>query len=251
MTVSQLDFARALFAPGAPVPAGLLGPAGRPADRRFDVYRNNVASSLISALETAFPALRALLGTENFRRLATEHARRHPPRTPLLLEYGDEMPGFLAGFPPLKHLGYLPDLARLEIARRQSYHAADADPVDPAKIAGLREDRLLAARLAFAPAVRLIRSRWPVAAMRQAALDPNAPKPGAGGQNVLVARPDYDPTVTVLPPGGGTFLATLIDRRRIGEALETTFAAVPDFDLSTTLAILAAGAAVTGFSEDP
>ena len=34
--------------------------------RRFAVYRNNVIASLSDALETAFPAIRALLGTQIF-----------------------------------------------------------------------------------------------------------------------------------------------------------------------------------------
>ena len=62
MTVGQESFTEALLTPEHPVPDGLIDPAGRPAGKRFDVYRNNVAVSLTGALETAFPVIRKLVG---------------------------------------------------------------------------------------------------------------------------------------------------------------------------------------------
>jgi hypothetical protein len=251
MSGGQDGFAAALLDPARPAPDGLTRPGGAPAGRRFDVYRNNVASSLIAALETAFPALRALLGDAAFRRLATAHARRHPPRGPRLMLYGADMPEFLAGFPPLRHLAYLPDLARLELARRQSYHAADAAPVAAETFAALPPARLLAARLTLAPAVRLIRSRWPVGSIWQAATDPGAPRPGSGGENVLVTRPAFDPVTTVLAPGGGTFVAALTRGDTLGQAVAAAEAALPGFEPTATLGVLAAGGAITAITEDP
>ena len=39
----QAAFAAALLDPEAAVPGGLVDPLGRPAPKRFSVYRNNVA----------------------------------------------------------------------------------------------------------------------------------------------------------------------------------------------------------------
>ena len=49
MTVPQDDFVAALLRPDADVPLGLSDPEGRPAGKRFNVYRNNVAVSLKDA----------------------------------------------------------------------------------------------------------------------------------------------------------------------------------------------------------
>ncbi len=250
MSVTQHDFARAILDPKTPPPAGLTNPDGAPAAKRFDVYRNNVAVSLTEALETAFPVIRKLIGDENFKAVSGVYLRRHPPASPLMMFYGQDMPAFLEGFEPLAHLGYLPDIARLELAIRQSYHAADAPPLAPETLQALPPGRLMAARVGLAPAVRLVRSRWPVHAIWRYNSEPGAPKPEAGGQNVLVTRPDYDPQLTALAPGGGSFVAALMQSKRFSEAVDLAISQVPEFDLTALLGTLLAGAAITRLDED-
>jgi len=156
------EFSAALLDPARPAPAGLSDPAGRPAVKRFDIYRNNVTASLTEALEKSFPVLQKLLGEDFYSALAREFMREHPPQTPILSRYGDQMPAFLERFPPVAQLGYLPDVARLEQAIRESYHAADVAPADTSGLATMPADQLMAQKFAFAPAMRMLRSRWPV-----------------------------------------------------------------------------------------
>ena len=158
MIVDQSTFRAALLNPEAERPKGLTDGAGQPAGRRFDVYRNNVAVSLTEALETAFPVLRKLLGESNFKLLAAAFLRQHPPSSPLMMFYGAAFPAFLEGMEQLAHLKYLGDVARLELALRRAYHAADAAPIAPEALGALAPEELMAARLEFAPAVQLLRS---------------------------------------------------------------------------------------------
>jgi hypothetical protein len=65
----QSDFVTALLDPTAELPAGMIEPKGRPAAKRLDVYRNNVAASLSEALEIGFPVLVKLLGRKPSNRL--------------------------------------------------------------------------------------------------------------------------------------------------------------------------------------
>ena len=75
-----------------------------------------------------------------------------------MMLYGDAFADFLARFPPVANLGYLPDVARLEQALRESYHPADSDPIATGMLATMPKATLLLSRLRFAPALRLIRS---------------------------------------------------------------------------------------------
>ena len=52
-----------------------------------------------------------------------------PPRSPVLLEYGDSFPQFLRNIGQGAAADYLADVAELEAARTRAYHAADATPL--------------------------------------------------------------------------------------------------------------------------
>jgi len=242
MSVTQREFTMAVMDPAAAVPEGLLSPDGSGAGRRFNVYRNNVAVSLTDALEAAFPALVKLLGERNFKGLAGLFLRQHPPKTPILALYGDEMPGFLERLPQVAHLPYLSDVARLELALRRAYHAKDA-PVLLAESLAMDPVELMASRLRLHPATRIITSAFAVHDIWAYNMVEGAPKPSADAQSVLVTRPEFDPLRTVLPNGADIFLSALTDGLPFGAAVDTATDACPDFDLSVALAsCLTAGA---------
>lgn len=240
--MSQKDFRAALLDPDLPVPEGLADPAGGPAGRRFDVYRNNVTVSLTEALGQAFPVVRKLVGPDFFAAMAREHLRAHPPTSPVLMFYGQDMPAFLATFPPVAHLGYLPDMARLELALRQSYHAADVPPAREDDLARLDPDSLMATELGLAPSVRLIRSDWPIYSIWMANMRGTPPPTEARPESVLVLRPGFDPEPFLVSDQAARFLQTLIDGQTIGRAFEAS----GPFDLSATFALLLANGALAG-----
>lgn len=237
----QAAFHAAMMAPDAPVPPGLLAPGGRPAGRRFAVYRNNVAVSLTEALEATFPVVQALVGAEFFTAMAGVFLRAHPPASPVLAAYGAAMPAFLQAFEPVAGLPYLPDVARLELALCAAYHAADANPLRPDRLAGIDPLAFLDARLTLAPALRVIASDWPVVSIWRANAE-NGPPPAMAPEAALVTRPAFDPRVHALPPGGAAFLAALGAGQPLGAAAE---AAPEDFDLGALLSLLLAENAIT------
>ncbi|KEJ89960.1 HvfC/BufC N-terminal domain-containing protein [Sulfitobacter donghicola] len=235
MPVSQTSFRAALLDAEQPIPDGLVDGAGSPAGRRYAVYRNNVTVSLIEAMKVAFPLVRVLLGQQNFDSLVPMFVRAHPPSSPLMMHYGADFPAFLESFQPLEHLGYLGDVARLDLALRDSYHAADAIPFDanvlqqpPEVLAGLRLNR--------APSTLVLRSRWPIFDLWRRATATEAPAPRAQGQAILITRPEFDPAVHLLPTGAATWLNALLTDP-IGVAVEKAASAAKEFDFAETLTL--------------
>ncbi|WP_164516502.1 DNA-binding domain-containing protein [Minwuia thermotolerans] len=214
---------------------------GRQADR-FDVYRNNTFASLREVLANTFPAIVAIIGEDLFGRLSAAFVRHAPPRANHLLDYGAELPGFIALSEPLQRWPFLADVARLEWAVNAAYGAPEATPVDPSGLSGLAPVDLMALCLALHPSAALIASDWPVHAIRmnpQSAADPAAiqPRPEAA----LVARPETEVICLPLHPAEQAFLAALAEGRTLGEAAERCQQADPGFDLQGALARHLAG----------
>ena len=138
----QRAFARAL---GGDIDAVTDLELAPPRPERVNIYRNNHLVSLQEALSACFPVLERLVGPECFAAVAGIYVQRHHLDHGSLHGYGAAMPGFLAGIPELSGLPYLADIARLEWARQQAYHAAEPDGTSPVH-----------------PSVRLVESRFPI-----------------------------------------------------------------------------------------
>ncbi len=169
-------FARALLDVGAQVPAGVAGKTEPCRARRFGVYRNNVYASLIDVLAGRFPVVARLVGEEFFRAMARAFVEQAPPRSPVLLYYGEGFPDFVAGFEAARSVPYLADMAALEWARHAAYHAADATPLPLAELAAATE-RAGEAVFVLHPSLRLVRSLYPVVTIFELHGDDGDPQP--------------------------------------------------------------------------
>lgn len=248
---TQGAFARAVRDPGLPVPDGVTGPLrARPA-KRFAIYRNNVHANLIAVLEGRFPVVARLVGDAFFRATARVYIEQHPPASPVLMRYGASFADFLDGFPPVADTPYLGDVARLEWARNEAYHAADAMPLGADALQGVAPE---AERLAFTlhPSTQLVRSRFPVVTVWSANVRGEKPGPidaGSGGEDALVVRPALTVEVRRLPEGGADFIAALARGATLGQAAAEAARESPGFDLPVNLAGLIRSGAVTAFGQ--
>ncbi|MDK4713659.1 DNA-binding domain-containing protein [Rhizobium sp. CNPSo 4039] len=235
---TQSKFAAALIDPDLAVPDGLTAWNGRQPARRFGVYRNNVAIGLIGALASRFPAAERIVGEEFFAAMAHEFIRMHPPRSPLLLAYGDDFPDFAGSFEPAQEIPYLADVMRLEALRGRAYHAADAIPLDAALMATIEPAGLAELTFVPHPSASVARSAYPaitIWAMNTGEIE-LADINDWTGEDALVIRPQMIVEVHRLPPGGATFLEELFSGAALGQAYETALAEAANFDLSANLA---------------
>jgi hypothetical protein len=235
----QDEFADALLSAATPVPSSLKGAAVRRADRRFAVYRNNVAVSLVEALGARFPVVKRLVGDEFFSAMAHAFVVREPPLSPLLIHYGETFSAFIEAFDAARPLPYLADVARLEYARGRAYHAADVEPLPRAAFAALPSGRIGSARVTLHPSVGIIASRFPVLSIWEVNQDRAVRAvPHWGAEAAVVARPFFEVETRRIGAGTDAFLASLQGGSTIAEAVEMATAAASDFNASDGLAVL-------------
>jgi hypothetical protein len=243
----QHSFAAAVL--GLPAELPVRAATAARAESGLAVYRNNVMSSLIKVLAARFPAVRRLLGEDCFLESARRFIAAEPPRSPLLLEYGDRFPEFLRRDEAC--VGHIADLADLEVARGKAYHAADAASLPPQAFAAIPAERLAGLRLAFHPSVSLLQSRFPIVSLWQASQEAGGATLRQGRpEAALIARPMLEVEVWNLPPGGFAFLTVLRGGAAMAEAAEAAMDAAPDFDLAVNLSVLIKANIVTGLVED-
>jgi hypothetical protein len=236
----QRAFVRALLDPELPAPDGLTARHGLPPERRFAVYRNNLCVGLIDALAERFPVCLQLVGDEFFRAMAQRYVREFLPRTPMLFEYGDEFATFVASFAPARELPYLCDVARLEYAVGQAYHAENATPLAMDAVRALPLGRLEEATATLHPSTHVIASNYPVASIwrRHMSDEDLAPLALDHGEEALVVRPELTVVVALLPAGGSAFVDALKAGRTFEQAVTTAIGVAENFDLTACLQAL-------------
>jgi hypothetical protein len=245
----QREFSAPLLDPLLDCPGGLKAWNGSDPARRFAVYRNNVASSLVDSLADTFPVLQALVGEEFFRAMARVFIQTAPPGSPILAHYGAGFADFVAGFEPAQSLPYLADMARLEYARVQAYHAGDAEPVSQQALscAMAEPGRVTGLRVRLHPSVQVLQSDWAVLSLW--AEHQGGPAIDrlelAAPEEMLVLRRGLEVAVLLLAPGIADFVLALQRDLALGEAANQALQQHPAFALSASLALLLQHGAVT------
>lgn len=240
---------------GDPGPAAMaIAGDGLPPEARLAVYRHHVFTTLTDVLRAAYPAVCRLVDERFFAYAAHEFIRRSPPIGPCLVEYGGDLPGFLAAFPPCWHLAWLPDVARLEWALHRAAHADEPPPLAAARLAAVPPEAMPGLVFRFHPSASLLHSRWPVDLVWKGhrPVGPGAPVDlGAGGIRLEVRRLDGDAVMRTLGAAPFAFRRALHRGRSLAIAARTARAVDRDFDLAHALAELLAEGLLTDVSMAP
>ncbi|PIB58727.1 DNA-binding domain-containing protein [Pseudomonas sp. 2995-1] len=242
-------FTSALLAPDLPCPDGLFSSNGADPASRFAVYRNNVHSSLINALASAYPVTVQLVGDEFFRAMVGVYVQAHPPTSPLISDYGSTFADFIEGFDPASSVPYLADVARLERLRVRAYHAADTPAVSQqAALQQLQaQTELGALRLRLHPSLAVLNSAYAVVAVwaahqtegALATLDPYK------AQSALVLRQGLIVKVFAVDGGAVAFINSLNHGAALEMAVADALKACAEFDLHQCLSLLINHDAIT------
>lgn len=200
----------------------------------ISVYRNTIASGAMDALAATFATVQLMTGEAWFRAAAREFARANPPGDPALIIYGDTLPDWLADFPPAADTPYLAGVARLDWLWWQSWAAADAPLLDPARLAALPADSLNVVTLELHPTLRLATFTTSIPSLWLAHQSPmrsehhqllNQP------ERILFIRPGWHVQAHLVDPATCAFLEALLHGASILAAAECALAAEPECSL--------------------
>jgi hypothetical protein len=86
------------------------------------------------------------------------YVRAAPPTSPLLLDYGRDFPDFIERYEYAQSVPWLADVARIERAWLDAYHAPDVQPLMPHELAAIPSERVPNTVLKPHPATHFIRS---------------------------------------------------------------------------------------------
>ena len=220
------------------------------AAERLGIYRNNIYTGLSGALQNCFAVVHQLVGEDCFSQAARGYIRAHPSRCGYLQRFGAGFPAWLADLQATRGLAYLADVARLEWARQEVYHAAEAVPFDQAALADVAPADY--GRLCFriAPAVRWVQSRWPVQQIWELHQRPDQQDwtvdLDAGGQQVLVVRQGLRLHQQALELPALQLLELLARGVPLGAAVDQLLTADMVFDLQACLQDFIAMGVCTG-----
>lgn len=207
---------------------------------RIAVYRNNAREGFRKALLADYPVTEQLVGAECFRGLARAYLSEHPSRSGDLQGFGHELPAFLDSHYGGGEFAYLGDVARLEWAVAEALVAPDAEPASLNVLASIGAERLEALGLLLHPALRVVRSPYPILRIwrqHQAGTDvQDRIDLSAGGEAVVVLRNGERIELRSASDAEWSFLAALARSATLGDAVDAALAADLGFDLQRALA---------------
>lgn len=229
----ETRFAAALFKPGGGESGLAFRANGLSTARRLQVYRNNVFASLTGALRACYPVINRLVGERFFDSAAKHYIRDYPSTSGNLHEFGREYAGFIRAFPSAAELDYLADIARLEWAYQEVFHAPEPNAFGLDGLSSVPPDRYDELRFKLHPASRLLVSEYPILHIWQ------VNQPGCdgmvdlseGGVNLLVIRRGLAIQIEALSPAEHALLENLAQGHVMSYAAAHALKAEPELNL--------------------
>ncbi|HMK13812.1 MAG TPA: DNA-binding domain-containing protein [Burkholderiales bacterium] len=124
----QKEFQNYVFKRGERMEREVVGTRRASAKTRLGIYSGAYRLRLLEALDTDYPALRALAGDDEFEKLGYDYIESHPSPYYNMRWYGGELAEFLKITPPYNKHPALSEMAAFEWIMALAFDAPD-DPV--------------------------------------------------------------------------------------------------------------------------
>jgi hypothetical protein len=132
------------------------------ARERVAIYADAYFYRLLDVFKEDFPATLAALGEAHFHNLVTAYLIEYPPTEPSIAFAGCHLAEFLRQHPLGDQAPFVADLALLERILIESFHAADAAPLEAAAMSAIAPAEWPTLTMKLHPASRLLELEWHV-----------------------------------------------------------------------------------------
>jgi hypothetical protein len=139
-----------------------LAGANPTSDLPWRIHRNTIWQAWLDGMADAYPICRRLVGDDAFFHAARAYLLDHPPETAALKWIGAGFADHLANRQALTAIPYLPDMARLERAWLEAFHAPDQSILTLEDMTNIPTEQLLDCVITLHPSVRFISSLYPI-----------------------------------------------------------------------------------------
>ena len=222
-----------------------------PAERRLQIYRNNLFAGLTEVLAAVYPVTRRLVGEDYFNQAAHGYITLRPSRSGDVHRYGGRFAAYLGRCPGSETLPYLTDVARLEWGYHCAFHADHQPPLDVNGLRAVPPGDYPQLHLRLQPSARLLSSGYPVLHIWQVNQPDWAGEPtvdlAEGGVRLLLLRQGMEVAFLPLRAGEHAWLQGLTRGLTLSGAQQRAAARDPDFDLGAALQRLLAQGAFSGW----
>jgi hypothetical protein len=199
---------------------------------RLEIYREQFWLRHTSSLVEDFPGVSGILGQRAWAALVEGYLEAHPPHSYTLRDLGLRFPEYVDSQSALEHHRLCSDMARLELAYLEIFDAADAPPISPEALARISDEAWPQVRITFHPALRLLKTEYPVAPLRRQLIEAqssseNLPVPAREAHCQVLFRRDLQLFHEPISAGAYALLHALTRRVPLVPACEQAQAEVP------------------------
>ena len=141
----------------------VLGDERLGALERIDIYANAYFHRLLDCLNEEFPATLAVMGPDNFAALGRDYLVQYPPSQPSIVHAGRYLATFLRNHRLARQWPFIAELARLERAILDVFHARDVPALGVEALRKIPSQQWPELKLRTHPAVEIVQGEWRVA----------------------------------------------------------------------------------------
>lgn len=128
----------------------------------MQVYRNNYYISLTEALRSVFVSVDKLVGKGFFDFVAHGYIDAHPSKSGNLHEFGEHFASFIGSLEQAASVPYIRDIARLDWAWHETFHAEDSIPVGVEVLAEFEPEELGTLNFGCVTAMKILKMDYSI-----------------------------------------------------------------------------------------